>query len=361
MPRCTIGLLVNAAHLVYRIEGVNNALRRDEDTRNGNVSTTELVDAIAKTGYLVTEKTNADVINSKGLTALCLQPNDEESPIIIAYKGTDSIRDMRSNIKLGLTGTAEKKLREEAFYFYTKTKQKFPDREIIITGHSLGGHLAQYVGAKAYATDSDLRKSMSLHVRTFNTAPINTAYGQKLESLSPDIFSQFCNYRLDRDLISRLLIQQYYGNTYSFRTEKNRAASHLMGAMREVLPESIQNLEIGGASKVNRDLNTLKEAVIGIKEAYAARIKGQWFSKYRMGSTNKIIIDKALDAVTEELNKNPPDFLGANKHLQAAKFKTSGTVSRSCLNCLIMNVLVVYKEFKVLPEDSHIFQPIAPS
>ncbi|KTC85166.1 lipase family protein [Legionella brunensis] len=347
MSKCSIGLLVDAAHLAYRIEGENSTLRSDEDPRNGNTSTTELTDSIAKAGYLITDKTNPDVKNSTGLTAVRLEPIDEESPIVISYRGTASLNDMLSNTNLGITGTVGNNLRKEAFSFYEETKKKFPHRDIIITGHSLGGHLAQYVGAKAYATEPDTRKSMNLHVRTFNTAPINTIYGEKLMLNCPHVFSQFCNYRLDSDLVSDLFIHDYYGNTFSFQTEKGISKSHPMGEVREVIPEAVKNLEIGGIGRAHRDLNTLKEGVLGIKEAYAVHIKGQWFSKYRMGVKNKELIDKALDSVTECLNKNPPDFIGANKHLQVARFKTSGPTSSHCLNLVIKAVYIVQKEYKV--------------
>ncbi|MCW8398928.1 DUF2974 domain-containing protein [Legionella sp. PATHC038] len=342
MPKCNLGLLLSAAHLVYRVVGENNDLR--EEPREGYVSTKQLTDDIAESGYEIAVKTNAQVKNSNGLTAVRLEPKDNESPIIISFRGTDSMRDVFANMNLMLTGTVGKKLQEEAFSFYTKTKEKYPNREIILVGHSLGGHLAQYVGARAYDEDSDLKKSRRLHVRTFNTAPVDSFHGRRLySSSSASVFNQFCNYRLESDTVSRTSTQryfiqpvrQYYGNTYSFRTDKNTLAAHPLRAMREVLPDSVKNLEIGGTDKVQRDLNTLKEAVIGVKEAYAVHIKGQWFSKYRMGSHNKINIDKALDKVTEALNETPPNFKAAEEELESAQNKVRGPTSQHCLQCLL--------------------------
>ncbi|PWY56629.1 hypothetical protein DGG96_05770 [Legionella qingyii] len=241
---------------------------------------------------------------------------------------------------------------EKSFFFFKETKKDFPGREIILVGHSLGGHLAQHVGAIAYAEDPNLITSRSVHVRTFNTAPIDSPHGRWLSSKHPSILSQFCNYRLDKDVVSQTPVQQYYGNTFSFCTEKGRFEAHPLRAMRTVLPESVKNLEIGGSSEVQRDLNTLKEAVIGIKEAYAAHIRGQWFSKLRMGSENKKIIDEALDQVTKELNKNPPDLETAKVLLKLSKLGTHGSTSRNCLNCLINDVDYVQNEFEKLPKCS---------
>ncbi|KTD04583.1 lipase family protein [Fluoribacter gormanii] len=359
MPKCTIGLLLSAAHLAYRIIGENNDLRYEE--RSAYITTRQLLHDIDESGYRITKKTNVDVKNSNGLTAVRLEPQDNKSPIIISFRGTDSIREVFSDINLILTGTVGKKLQKEAFSFFKETKKNFPDREIILVGHSLGGHLAQHVAAIAYAEDSNLITSKKVHVRTFNTAPINSLHGRWLSNEHPSIFSQFCNYRLDRDVVSQTPVQQYYGNTFSFCTEKGMFSAHPLRAMRAVLPESVKNLEVGGASEVQRDLNTLKEAVIGIKEAYAAHIRGQWFSKFRMGSENKKIIDETLDMVTKELNKNPPDLETAKVLLKLSKLGTHGSTSRNCLNCLINDVVYIQDKYQAPAESSKVqsedFQP----
>ena len=353
MSKCTIGLLLSAAHIAYRIVGEDSTLR--EEPRVGYVTTAELTSEIDNSGYKITEKTNVDAEHSNGLNAARLEPLDDKSPIIISFRGTDSFRDLLSDLHLTLTGRVEKKLRNEAYKFYTDTKERFPDREIVLVGHSLGGHLAQYVGAKAYGNDILLRQSRSLHVRTFNTAPLNTANGRWLQTAYPGVFGQFCNYRLDSDIVSRTPVQQYYGNTFSFICEKSRLDAHPLRSMRETLPFEIKNLEIGGKSKPERDLNTLKEAVMGIKDAYAAHVKGQWFSKYRMGAKNNKIIEKALSEVTKALNEIPPEFQTATLILEVAQKNTSGRVSNNCLDCLLKDVNFVKAEYQSevskLPSD----------
>ncbi|KTC78793.1 Lipase (class 3) [Legionella cherrii] len=363
MPKCTIRLLLDAAQLAYRIEGKENKLREDEnETSEGYIKTKTLIEGITKAEYEIQAKTNPEADASDALAAVCLKPIDDKSPspIIISYRGTASIKDVSSNINLTLTGTVGKKLQEEAYDFYEQAKKRFPNREIIIVGHSLGGHLAQYVGARAYATDKDLRDSRKLHVRTFNTASIDSLHGRSLTEKRPDLLAQFCNYRLDMDIVSglpvaenlgRLPTPRYYGNTFSFCTDKNRFAAHPLRAMREVIPDPVQDLEVGGMNQAQRDLNMLKEAVLGIKEAYAAHIKGQWFSTFRMGSQNKKIIDKQLDLVTAALNENPPDFEIARMQLSIAKHRTSGPTSYNCLDFLTKELNFVKSES---PEDATI-------
>ncbi|MCW8409836.1 DUF2974 domain-containing protein [Legionella sp. PATHC035] len=362
MPKCTIRLLLDAAQLAYRIEGKENKLREDEnETSEGYVYTKTLTEGIANAEYKIEAKTNPEAEGTEALAAVCLKPMDDEStsPIIISYRGTAAIRDVASNINLTLTGTVGKKLQEEAYDFYEKAKLQFPNREIIIVGHSLGGHLAQYVGARAYATDRDLQESRKLHVRTFNTASIDSLHGRSLTKEHPGLFAQFCNYRLDMDIVSGLRVAEnlgglptprYYGNTFSFSTDKNRLAAHPLRAMREVIPDNVQDLVVGGTNQAERDLNTLKEAVLGIKEAYAAHIKGQWFSTFRMGSQNKKIIDEQLDLASKALNEDPPDFVMARMHLNVAMHRTSGPTSFQCLDFLIKEVNFVASEW---PENEN--------
>ncbi|WP_392537828.1 Mbeg1-like protein [Legionella sp. 227] len=367
MPKCTIRLLLDAAHLAYRIEGKDNKLRDDEhETSEGYVHTKRLTKGIAQAGYKIQAKINPEAVNSEGLAAVCLEPDDDKSPIIISYRGTSSFKDVYSDINLTLTGTVGKKLQEKAFDFYEKAKKDFPNREIIIVGHSLGGHIAQYVGARAYDTDEDLRDSRKLHVRTFNTASIDSLHGRSLTKNHPNLLAQFCNYRLDMDIVSGLRVPQnlgglptprYYGNTFSFCTDINRLAAHPLRAMRDVLPDSVKNLEVGGTDEAHRDLNTLKEAVAGIKEAYAAHIKGQWFARYRMGSQNKKIIDEKLDQVTAALNENPPNFKIAKLELKFAMSQTSGPTSFNCLDFLIKEVKFVKSEWA---EDSTLLNVSTP-
>ncbi|PWY56628.1 hypothetical protein DGG96_05765 [Legionella qingyii] len=123
-PKCTIGLLLSAAHLAYRVVGKDNDLR--DEKRDAYVTTEQLECDIDKSGYRITKKTNADVINSNGLTAVRLEPNDNKSPIIISFRGTDSIRDVFSDINVLLTGTVERKLQKKAFSFLKKQKKIFP-------------------------------------------------------------------------------------------------------------------------------------------------------------------------------------------------------------------------------------------
>lgn len=70
----------------------------------------------------------------------------DDKTIVIAYKGTDRVKDVFTDLKL-LFGSIDK-VGQRALQLCEEIQKAFPDKEIIVTGHSLGGTLAQYVGVK---------------------------------------------------------------------------------------------------------------------------------------------------------------------------------------------------------------------
>ena len=72
--------------------------------------------------------------------------NNKLQEIVIAYRGTDSILDWTpSNLQILLTLTPSQK--NKAIEFYDKVAENYEGIDITITGHSLGGALAQYVAS----------------------------------------------------------------------------------------------------------------------------------------------------------------------------------------------------------------------
>ena len=66
--------------------------------------------------------------------------------IVIAYRGTDNVADWTpSNLQILLTFTPFQK--NKAIEFYNKVVEEYQGIDITITGHSLGGALAQYVAS----------------------------------------------------------------------------------------------------------------------------------------------------------------------------------------------------------------------
>jgi Txe/YoeB family toxin of Txe-Axe toxin-antitoxin module len=71
--------------------------------------------------------------------------NDEEGKIVVSFGGTetDDMKDLLTDGRLAL-GYSDDQF-EEALKFVNDMMLEHPEKEIVITGHSLGGALAQYV------------------------------------------------------------------------------------------------------------------------------------------------------------------------------------------------------------------------
>ena len=86
--------------------------------------------------------------NTKTGFEACVISDGEQ--VIISFCGSNSFPDYINDISMGI-----KKLpaqTNDALNLYKKVKEEYPNSEIILTGHSLGGSLAQIVGAiKSYA------------------------------------------------------------------------------------------------------------------------------------------------------------------------------------------------------------------
>lgn len=74
-----------------------------------------------------------------------LYKNDDEGKIVVSFGGTetDDMKDLLTDGRLAL-GYSDDQF-EEALKFVNDMMLEHPDKEIVITGHSLGGALAQYV------------------------------------------------------------------------------------------------------------------------------------------------------------------------------------------------------------------------
>jgi hypothetical protein len=76
------------------------------------------------------------------------------SKAIIGYRGSANTRDwVYSDVKIGLGTEPSDPRVQKSIRFYDKVKEKYPNKTIVVTGHSLGGRLAtlvsQATGAKA--------------------------------------------------------------------------------------------------------------------------------------------------------------------------------------------------------------------
>lgn len=117
-----------------------------DNYNTGNIQQTQEAIDDYKIGYNIVE----DLTKPEYLTAV----NPTEKKVVIAYKGTDpkNIYDDFADVEIGL-GLAETPILSyipsrfnTAENIYKEVKNKYPDYEINLTGHSLGGTTARYIG-----------------------------------------------------------------------------------------------------------------------------------------------------------------------------------------------------------------------
>lgn len=248
---CDIDLLINASQAVYRIVSPNTI----EDKNKTSIP--DVSKTIAAKNYNICSTISpGEFQEGSHVCALALEPIDDVSPIVIAFRGTKTTKDMGSNVSIALQGVAGKHLRDEAYQFYKQIRADFPGKEIVLTGHSLGGHLAQYVAAKAYAD-----KHKKLFVRTFNSAPIDTVYGKKLEASE---LHRFVNFRFSKDALGKLPFTACYGDVYVLKTgaeegEENLSVfekmkqRHTLNRFYVLLSDDMKALQVGSSLSISHE------------------------------------------------------------------------------------------------------------
>jgi hypothetical protein len=218
--------------------------------------------------HMIAPKTLQGTSNAP-LSALCLKPNDENAPIVIAFKGTksSSSHDLYADAHIFARGVAPLYYREAAFDYYARIRKENPNRHIILSGHSLGGNLASDVGVRAYAQGE---KNGFLSVRTFNSAPIKTNEPHvTLKKEQPATYDHFINYRIQHDPVSENSSSYSkdgvrYGRYGSMVTLRNPHASphhaHHARIFKEVMPAILLKQKIGS------QISLEQEKIIGIFE-----------------------------------------------------------------------------------------------
>jgi len=101
--------------------------------------------------------------------------------LIIAYEGTtaSSLMDWDANLSHALTNTVPKQY-SEGLIFAEKILSEYPNHEIILTGHSLGGGIATFVGL-----------SLGLKAYTFNPAGLWSSTISKIPEIDRSLITNF--------------------------------------------------------------------------------------------------------------------------------------------------------------------------
>lgn len=335
---CNVELLINAAMQTYQKQKKPNE-QFPSKIDNNQEDEGKPLDIISKEyGYKIFQQVIPQKEGGSGetsLVAITLIPIEDAAtakdstgrPIITAFRGTTNLSDIKSDAKIAATGVADKNARDEAFRYFQETLHRFPNREHISVGHSLGGNFAAYAATKAIHDNITRRgehsKNLKIQCRTFNTAPLFTKY-QEIFKLKPELLKDFVNYRVKGDQVSKIPQQTYIGQMITVTKKKNGMA-HFMSTVYDSMPMELLNTQVGHTTHVNQDeqnqkhKNRIEEAILGKIFSYESHLAGLAFSRFRPSHQNLNQLQDILLPLTKALNK--PSYQQAESLIKTLDLK----------------------------------------
>lgn len=140
----------------------------------------------------------------------------KDNNIIIAYRGTnsDSWADLKNDISMGVKIKPEQA--KNALNLYDQIHYEYPNCSIELTGHSLGGSLAQIVGA-----------TRNIETVTFNAHGTRNFMGKN--KIYDDKIINYCN---PKDWVSTRNAKNHIGKCYEIGSTSNNVDSHKIESMQ---------------------------------------------------------------------------------------------------------------------------------
>ncbi len=226
-----------------------------------------IADIPLPTGF--SEITNFDFQNGKIF-------QNGKNDIYIAWAGTQEFTDLPRTVQI-FTGSKPAEL-DKAVKLYESVQKEYPNRRIILTGHSAGGTLAQYVASQ---------KSEANAV-TFAPVGIGSINKQNALTLN-DSITNIVNYKMKTDpIVDNLFIN--VGKTYLLDGQ-GHSLTHFQNAdfsSRELLPKVTQ-ASITPFEVLREEIGQLKKNLFeGVTlDSIGTEIKadllnlGKWFGKFK--------------------------------------------------------------------------------
>lgn len=316
--QCDIELLLSACNHPYTVHDTDAARRARKKVDEWQEQQKICEQLIEKKGYEIVRGVEMDETTGLGFSVVA-PPKGSDAPIVLAFRGTapQHKADMEQNKKIVWQGETDKTYRDRGYNAYLKVRKEYPNNRIIITGHSLGGHLAQDVALRAMAEKNE----ENFLVRTFNSVGVDIKKYKAMLHLKPHLTDYFANYRLAGDLVSRF--RKLVGQVFTFPMKENSPIkAHLLLSFNDALSDQVKRTSLKKEDVVSQ----LKEFVYGNVASYESRVHSQFFSEHRKGAKKLAFLIKSVAGIKSELDRPMPNWelirQDANLLRQAVKLMT---------------------------------------
>ena len=162
-----------------------------------------------------------------GFSGYVLQENNR---IVIVYKGTDTFKkldeakkDYNNDINMAMKRIPEQT--KDALEVYDRIKQAFPNAQIDVVGHSLGGSLAQYVAIMRNVNEAVCFNPVGIGKSMDN-------YLSKYGSKTPE--NRVINYNNPNDKFTKYFRGELYGTNYSIDVTGENKNDHSLENMKSL-------------------------------------------------------------------------------------------------------------------------------
>jgi hypothetical protein len=156
-----------------------------------------------------------------GFSMVICKPLKPGVPAVVAFRGTDDMADVLAD--LGSGGPGEEQFRANLSLIQHVTQSAGRMGPMVLTGHSLGGALAQLTAAT-------FGRSLSIaEVVTFQSAGVSAELIQKFNALAQGKKPQVTHWIAENDSVSTTGAGMLKGTTYEVRNQKHSAEANPVG------------------------------------------------------------------------------------------------------------------------------------
>ena len=186
--------------------------------------------------------------------------------VIVAYRGTDQLLGIDGKNDYAMARKNIPAQATDAIKVYDQVKQDYPNSDVTVTGHSLGGSLSQIVSS----------------VRGCDAVTFN-AYGTKDMFKDPASIKEdnIVNYVNEKDYITMCNAQNHIGETYSIEGTTDKDAHYLetMGSLEKRNIRTSQELKksfeenLSVKTKIRNNIDKSKEVIVNTIESTKGYLK----------------------------------------------------------------------------------------